>query len=265
MFQPGEEGHDGARHMLDEGVLEAAGRPVDAAFALHVVSSMLPNGIVATRPGPFMAAVDTLRVAVRGAGGHGSMPHLARDPIPAAAEMVTALQTLVTRRFDVFDPVVVTVGSFHAGTQSNVIPDEARFEATIRSFSPAAHGRIGAEAVELCRGIARAHGLEVDVECEVLYPVTVNDDGQSGFLAATAAELFGPGRCQILGSPVSGSEDFSLVLESVPGAMAFLGACPRGSDPSAAPFNHSPRAMFDEDVLADGASLYAALALGSLS
>ena len=98
MFQPGEEGYDGAAHMVDEGVLDAAGRRVDAALALHVTSGMLPAGLFATRPGPVMSAADVLRVTVRGAGGHGSSPHRARDPIPTACEMVTALQTFVTRR-----------------------------------------------------------------------------------------------------------------------------------------------------------------------
>src|SRR5437764_4837209 len=174
MFQPGEEGYDGARHMVDAGVLDATGRRVDAALALHVTSGMLPRGLFATRPGPVMSAADVLRVTVHGAGGHGSSPHRAKDPVPAACEMVTALQTFVTRRFDVFDPVVVTVGVFHAGTQHNVIPDSAYFEATVRSFSADAHDRVLAESVRLCEGIAAAHGLEVLAACEQLYPVTVN-------------------------------------------------------------------------------------------
>jgi amidohydrolase len=134
MFQPGEEGFDGAGHMIAEGVLEAAGRPVEAAYGIHVFSSMLPKGVVESRPGALLAASTALSVRVVGIGGHGSQPHAVLDPIPAACEMVTALQTMVTRRFDVFDPVVVTVGSFHAGTQRNIIPDVATFEATIRTF-----------------------------------------------------------------------------------------------------------------------------------
>src|SRR4051794_41906413 len=161
MFQPGEEGYDGARHMVDEGVLTAAGRQVDAALALHVTSGMVPRGTFATRPGPVMAAADVLRVTVLGAGGHGSSPHRAKDPIPAACEMVLALQTFVTRRFDIFDPVVITIGAFHAGTQHNVIPDSAYFEATVRSFSNVAHAQILAESEQVCRGIAAAHGLDV--------------------------------------------------------------------------------------------------------
>ena len=138
MFQPGEEGLAGARHMIEEGVLDAAGRRPAAAYALHVFSAELPAGVISTRPGPMLASSRVLEVTVNGRGGHASIPHRSADPIPAACEMVTALQTMVTRRFDVFDPVVVTVGCFQAGTTSNVIPDQASFQASIRTFSPAA-------------------------------------------------------------------------------------------------------------------------------
>ncbi len=265
MFQPGEEGHDGARQMIEEGVVRVAGRPADAAFALHVISAMLPSGVVATRPGTLMASGDLLRVTVRGAGGHGSTPHRARDPIPAAAEMVIGLQTLATRRFDVFDPVVITVGTFHAGTAHNVIPDQARFEATLRSFSHDAHAQLREQAVQLCRGIAAAHGLEVDADCDTLFPVTVNDDAEAAFVSQITQALFGAGRSVTLPVPLTGSEDFALVLNTVPGAMAFLGACPPGADPVTAPFNHSPQAVFDEAVLADGVALYAAYAIRRLA
>src|SRR5579864_5786813 len=138
MFQPGEEGYAGARHMINEGVLEAAGERPVAAYALHVSSNRLACGVFSTRGGAMLAAADQITVTVHGRGGHASTPHRAADPIVVACEMVTALQTLVTRKFDVFDPVVITVGSFHAGTTDNVIPDEARFWATARSYSAAA-------------------------------------------------------------------------------------------------------------------------------
>jgi amidohydrolase len=246
MFQPGEEGHDGARHMVEEGVLDAAGRRVDAAYALHVTSSMLPGGLFATRPGPVMSAADTLYVTVRGMGGHGSSPHRAKDPIPAACEMVMALQTFVTRRFDIFDPVVITIGAFHSGTVNNVIPDTAYFEATVRSFSREARERVLAESVRVCEGIASAHGLEVDAIAEDQYPVTVN--AVDGVLALhdVVADVFGEDRWLVLPNPVAGSEDFSRVLDAVPGAMVFLGATLPDRDPATAPFNHSPEAAFDD-------------------
>jgi amidohydrolase len=265
MFQPGEEGHDGARHMVDEGVLDATGRRVDAALALHVTSGMIPRGMFATRPGPVMAAADVLKVTVRGAGGHASSPHRAKDPIPAACEMVTALQTFVTRRFDVFDPVVITIGAFHAGTVHNVIPDTAYFEATIRSFSRDAHMQVLAESVQVCAGIASAHGLEVDAVAEELYPVTVNNGAEVVNLQSLVADVHGADRFLVLPNPVAGSEDFSRVLDAVPGVMAFLGATPTERDPATAPFNHSPEAAFDDAVLADGVAVYAEYAVRTLA
>jgi hippurate hydrolase len=265
MFQPGEEGFDGARHMVDAGVLDAAGaRPV-AAFFTHVTSSTFPSGAVAVRPGPMMSAADVLHVTVVGSGGHASAAHRAKDPIAVAAEIVTALQTLVTRQFDVFDPVVVTVGSFHAGAQHNIIPESAYFEATVRSFSAAHQQAISERAVRLCRGIADAHGLRAEVEWQTLYPVTLNDPAETLFLADTVAGLFGEPANVVMPNPHTGSEDFSRVLDEVPGAMAFLGATPPGTDPETAPFNHSPLAVFDEAVLAAGAALYAQLAFDRLA
>jgi amidohydrolase len=266
MFQPGEEGHDGARAMIDEGVIEASGRPADSAFALHVAASMLPNGVVAARAGTMLSAADVLRVTVLGAGGHGSAPHRARDPIPVAAEMVTALQTIVTRKFDIFEqPVVITVGSFHAGTAHNVIPGEAYLEASIRSFSSDVHARVRDEAVRLCRSISEAHHLDIKVECDTLFPVTVNDAGEIEFLQRLVGNLFGPERFMRLKHPMTASEDFAYILDSVPGAMAFIGACPPDCDPYQSPFNHSPFARFDEEVLPIGAALYAEFALKRLA
>src|SRR3984957_790982 len=137
--------------MIREGVLDAAGQRPVAAYGLHVTSNKLPCGVFSTRPGPMLAAADQITVTVHGRGGHGSQPHLAADPIPAACEIVTALQTLVTRRFDVFDPVVITVGSFHAGTASNVIPDQAELAVTVQSFSPGARAAVQDAALRLVR------------------------------------------------------------------------------------------------------------------
>jgi metal-dependent amidase/aminoacylase/carboxypeptidase family protein len=244
MFQPGEEGYAGARHMISEGVLDAAGpRPV-AAYALHVTSNKLPCGMFSTRPGPMLAAADQITVTVHGRGGHASQPHRAADPIPAAAEMVLALQTMVTRKFDVFDPVVITVGSFHAGTTDNVIPDRVP---------------------QLINGVALSHGLAVDVEYATEYPVTVNDAAEAAFATATIADAFGPDRGEIAEFPITGAEDFSFVLDEVPGAFVFLGACPPDRDPESAPTNHSALALFDDAVLAEGTALYAELALRRLA
>jgi amidohydrolase len=264
MFQPGEEGSGGARLMIEQGVLDAAGaRPV-AAYALHVASGLLPLGLVASRPGTLMAAADTLHITVHGRGGHGSQPHHAADPVPVACEIVLALQTMVTRRFDVFDPVVLTVGSFHAGTADNVIPDEAHMHATVRSFSPAARAAIQQAAPKLARDIATAHGLTVTADYEDGYPVTVNTGEEVAFAEHTVADVLGPGRFVTAPNPIPGAEDFSYVLTEVPGAYLMLGAVPADADPLTAPFNHSAHAVFDDAAVPDGTALYAALALRRL-
>ncbi|MDN3238282.1 M20 metallopeptidase family protein [Glycomyces tritici] len=260
MFQPGEEGHDGAGHMIAEGVLEAAGRRADAAYGLHVISDMVPRGVFTTRPGPMMAASSGLFVDVRGKGGHGSRPHATLDPIPVAAEIVTALQSLVTRRFSTFEPIVITVGTFHAGTRHNIIPDNATFEATVRTFSAEALDQVEKESVKLAEDIATAHGLTADVRFEREYPATVNDADEAAFVEATVKDVFGEERYTEMPFPVMGSEDFSRVLEGVPGSYMFYGATIL-DDPNEAASNHSPRAAFDDSVLADGAALLAELAV----
>jgi amidohydrolase len=260
MFQPGEEGYDGARLMVEEGVLDVAGERPDVAYALHVSSGRWPHGTFATRPGPLLAASDRLHVAVHGAGGHGSAPHKAKDPVPAACEMVTALQTFLSRSIDPFDTSVLTVGSFHAGTKRNIIPDSAEFDATIRTFRSEVQDVIAEGAPRVCEGVAAAHGLDVVAQYEKEYPVTVNTDKEASFVGDVVNEVFGEERFEMADNPLTGSEDFSRVLNLVPGAMVFLGAVPKGTDHDSAPYNHSAFAAFDDAVLADGAALYAELA-----
>ena len=265
MFQPGEEGYAGARRMIEEGVLETAGERPVAAYALHVTSQRLPCGTFSTRPGAMLAAADQITVTVRGRGGHASTPHRAADPIPAACGMVTALQTLVTRKFDVFDPVVITVGSFHAGTTDNVIPDEASFLATARSFSRESRDALAELVPRLIGDIARGHGLTAEAVYSGEYPVTVNDAAEAAFAAETITAMFGAERAERAQFPITGAEDFSFVLEQVPGAFVVLGAVPAGTDPLTAPTNHSALATFDDAALADGTALYAELALRRLA
>ena len=265
MFQPGEEGYGGARFMIEEGVLDAAGERASAAYALHVASAELRAGVFSTREGPMMAAAEAVGITVHGRGGHGAQPHNAADPIPAACEIVTALQVLVTRTFDIFDPVVITVGSFHAGTTNNVIPDEARLQVTIRSFSPASRALVREAVVRLVQDIAAAHGLTATAEFEGAYPVTVNDQREARFAAEVVADLLGEDRFLPQPNPMPGAEDFSYVLDQVPGAFIMLGACPPLVDPDTAPFNHSAFAVFDDTVLADGAALFAELAVRRLA
>ena len=237
-----------------------------AAYGLHVISE-IPAHRFTGRPGPLMAASDGLFVRVVGAGTHGSRPYGGLDPVPAACEMVTALQTMVTRRFDIFDPVVVTVGTFHAGTKRNVIPDDATFEATVRSFSVAAAASgCGPSRCGCARTSRRPTACGAEVGYEAEYPVTVNDPATTTtFVADTVRDLFGDERFQPMANPHPGSEDFSRVLAEVPGAYVFLGACPPAVDPATAPTNHSPLATFDDAVLPDGAALLAELAVRRLN
>lgn len=263
MFQPGEEGIGGAPIMIDEGLLAAAGRRVDAAYALHVFSATHPRGMWFSRPGTQMAACDDLRVTVRGAGGHGAAPHTALDPIPATCEMVLALHAMVTRRFDIFDPVVLTVGKIAGGTKENIISDHASFDATVRTFSAANRDLIEKASTELVRGIAAAHGLDADITYHRGFPATVNDETEHTFAVDTIKSVFGAARYTPMPNPEAGAEDFSYILNEVPGAYVNISACAT-DDHTTAPDNHSPLATFDDSVLPDAAALLAELALRRL-
>jgi hippurate hydrolase len=263
MFQPGEEGPGGAEPMLAEGLLTAAGRPVDAAYALHVASSEYPRGQWYSRPGPVYAAADEVHVKVRGRGGHGSQPHRALDPIPAACEMVLALQTMTTRGFDVFDPVVVTVGRIAAGTKENIIPDTAELDATVRSLSPGARAKVQAAITRVVEGVAAAHGIPVEVTYKLGYPVTTNDEAEHALARQTVEDLFGADRFTLMSEPELGAEDMSFVLNEVPGAYLNIGAC-AVDDHETAPDNHSPRAAFDDAVLPDTAAWLSEVAVRRL-
>jgi len=259
MFQPGEEGHFGARYMLEEGLLSVADPAPSGAFAIHIVPTY-PSGTIALRPGPMMASANVLEITVTGRGGHASMPHYAVDPIPIACEIVTAIQSLVTRRVDAFDPAIVTVARITAGTTDNVIPERAELLGTIRAVSERTRQEVIAGVTRLAEGIAAAHGAEAVVNVRDGYPVTVNDDGFAAFAARCATDAGTP--VINMPSPVMGAEDWSYVLQQVPGAMAFLGAQPDGPGPIAP--NHSNRMVIDEPSLATGIALYAGVALDFL-
>ncbi|GAB3293325.1 amidohydrolase [Epidermidibacterium keratini] len=265
MFQPGEEGFDGAGVMIEEGILDAAGHRVDAAFGMHVFSNMIASGQFVSRPGPMLSASHRLSVTVHGAGGHGSAPHRAKDPIITAAQMITALQTMVTRTFDIFDPVVITVGKISGGTKRNIIPDTASFEATVRRFSEASEQLLTEAVYRTLKGVAASYGVDVEIDFAAEYPTTVNAAEEVEFGANVIRELLGEERYEPLPQPISGSEDFSRVIAAVPGAFIGLGACPPDRDPETAPMNHSPRADFDPAVLGDAAAVYAALATDRLT
>ncbi|WP_447652836.1 M20 metallopeptidase family protein [Microbacterium sufflavum] len=264
MFQPGEELGDGATRMLAEGLLDVTGsRPV-AAFGIHVVPGEF--GMFSTRPGALMAGAIEVEVTITGSGGHASAPHLTRDPVPVAAELVTALQAFVTRRFDVFDPVVLSVTQLHAGGPArNIISDTASLVASVRVLSHENSARVQTEIPALVQEIAAAHGCTVEVDVTILCAPTVNDPQAVAHVRSTLSGLFGEERVWETAHPVMGSEDFSFVLEQVPGAFLFLRATPAEVDLETASPNHSPTVVFDDAVLADQAAALAALALGRLS
>ncbi|HLI45290.1 MAG TPA: M20 family metallopeptidase [Acidimicrobiales bacterium] len=258
MFQPGEEGHAGARVMLDEGLLDDHG-PIDRAFAIHV-TPMLPSGMVATRPGPLLASATAFVITVTGRGGHASMPHDAVDPVPAACEMALSFQTMVTRTIPVFEPAVVTVGRVTAGTTSNVIPETAVLEGTIRAVSESSAEAALEGVRRVAAGVAAAHGCTFSYEqVGEGYPVTVNDPRQAAGALEAARALAGPEGAFEMPYPVMGAEDWSFVLRRVPGAMAFLGVAPPGVERPAP--NHSSRMLLDEGAMAVGAALHAAVAM----
>jgi amidohydrolase len=264
MFQPGEEGLGGAKAMIEEGLLEAAGPTAPTgALAVHI-GTRYPTGEVHLRPGPQMAATDVIRIWVRGRGGHASAPHLALDPIAVAAEIVLALQAMVTRRIDVFDPAVVTIAQITAGTTNNIIPESVFLFGTIRTVSEESRAEVRAGVRRVAEGIAAAHGATAEVELEAGYPVTINDPAFTAFVMDTARSLIGAAKVAELPAPIMGAEDFSYVLQRVPGAMAFVGARPDGLDPATAPQNHSNVVVFDEPAMAVGVSLYTAVAIRHL-
>ena len=265
MFQPGEEGFHGARVMLEEGLLDLAGGPWPiGAFALHI-STEYPTSTINVRPGPMMAAADFLKIEIRGRGGHASQPSAALDPITIAAELVIALQTMVTRQVNVFDPAVITIAHLTAGTTNNIIPESAFLDGTIRTFSEKTRTLVHEGIRRLAEGIAGAYGATAEVELSAGYPVTTNDLEFSELVRATAVELLGEERVPGGIEPVMGAEDFSYVLQQVPGAMAFVGGRPADQDPATAPANHSNRVIFDEPAMAIGAATYVAVALRTLA
>jgi amidohydrolase len=270
MFQPGEEGHHGARYMLDEGLLDlpplrdGSPSPVTGAFALHITSA-LPTGWVSTRGGAVMASADQFVIRLTGKGGHASEPYRTVDPIPVACEIVTALQAMVTRRVDVFDPTVVTVGRIVAGTTNNIIPETAEIEGTIRAVSERTRATVHDGIRRVAEGVAAAHATDVDVEVILGYPVTSNSDEFAEFTLGVATDMIGDDKVVRLPHPVMGAEDFSYVLQEVPGTMMFLGGtAPERNLATAAP-NHSNRVVFDENAMPTGVALYSAMALRHLA
>jgi hippurate hydrolase len=259
MFQPGEEGHAGARRMIEDGLLDADPKP-EAAFALHI----FPNfkaGTIAGRPGPILASVDTWTIRVKGRGGHASMPHLAVDPVPVACEIGLALHAMVTRRANAFDPVVLTCGKIAAGTASNIIPERVEMVGTLRTTSEEARETAREGIRRVATNIAAAHLCEAAVTINRGYPVTINNPGFVEFARGVATDLVGADDYIAMPAPFMGAEDFSFVLQRMPGCMMFLGVMPEGCDDHDHVAScHSNRMILNEDAMAVGIAMHAAVA-----
>jgi len=264
-FQPGEEGLAGADRMLEQKMHLVSGSKPIAAFGVHVFS-VYPKGMFGSRPGPLMAAAGGFIATFTGAGGHGSMPWLSRDPISPMAQSIATLQSAINKRLDVFDDVVVNVGWVKAGDDhtENVIPETASFGATVRTFSENHSDLIREIVADVLEGSAKSFGVEVSIEWMPASKVLVNDADSVLRSRKVIAELFGEGRYLDMPNPIPGGEDFSSVLDEIPGAFIFMGAAPDGVDPRTAPSNHSNKAVFDDDVLPLGAAFLAAVAIDTL-
>jgi hippurate hydrolase len=208
MFQPGEEGFFGARVMLDEGFLDDLSAENARAFAVHI-SAQYHSGEIHSRPGALLASADNFSITVRGSGGHASAPHNARDPIPVAAEIITALQVVVAREIDVFDPVVLTIGHVAAGTTYNIIPGTAHLEGTFRCVSDGRRAAMPDLIRRVIGGVAAAHRVEAEVAFTPLYPVTMNDAGVFERVGEIARRLLGPADVRTMPAPMMAAEDWS--------------------------------------------------------
>jgi amidohydrolase len=257
-FQPGEEGYAGARLMIEEGLLDRYGVP-DAAFAIHITPRH-PSGAVFSRPGPTMAGAGTFRIVIKGRAGHPAEPHHAVDPIPIASEVVLALQTYVTRRVKAFEPAVVTVTAIQAGSHElGAIPEAATLTGTIRAIAEETRINLFSAVRDLAANIASAHGAHAEVRVEPGYPPVVNDPAIVEAVAEVSRELLGKDHFRLLPTPIMPSEDFSYILQRIPGAMAFLGARPEGQ--GAVADVHSPQMILNEDAMAVGVALHTGVAL----
>lgn len=257
MFQPGEEGYHGARFMLDDGLLDPL---PDAAFALHIMPNA-PHGVIGGRAGPLLAAADQFDIVVTGWGGHASMPHDTRDPVPAACAIVSAIQAMVTRRFNAADAVVATVTQINAGTAHNVIADFAILRGTLRSLSPGHRAQLHALLREVASHTAYAHGVEAEVTITEGFPVTICDARAVALGAQVTRSALGGQAWRDLPAPIMGAEDFAYVLEKVPGAMFFLGVAQAGEDWRQCCAIHSPRMHVDEAAMPSGTAVLAGCAL----
>ncbi|EJN30959.1 amidohydrolase [Pseudomonas sp. GM78] len=250
IFQPAEEGQGGAEAMLADGLLERF--PCDALFGMHNMPG-LPAGYLGFREGPMMASQDLLTVTLEGVGGHGSMPHLAVDPLVAAASVVMALQTVVARNIDAQQAAVVTVGALQAGEAANVIPQEAILRLSLRALN----AQVREQTLDRVRAIiesqAQSFGCTATIEHRPAYPVLVNHAAETEFARQVGVELVGADAVDGNTPKLMGSEDFAWMLQRCPGAYLFIG------NGVSRPMVHNPAYDFNDDILLTGAAYWGAL------
>ncbi len=263
LFQPGEEYPGGARPMVEAGCLESP--KVDAVAGLHTgsVSAELEPGKIGFKSGPLMAAVDTLFITVQGKGGHAAYPETTIDPIPVAAEIVLAIQTVVSRTIAPADPAVISIGKISGGQSMNVIPDRVELVGTVRTTNQQTREGIAERIRTICEHIASAHGATVTVRHDFIYPALLNDAEMTELAMEAAAEIVGQERIQLLERPVMGAEDFSCFAEQVPSVYYFQYAME--ADDGEVYGHHNSRFRLDESRLIEGSKLHCGVALKYLN
>jgi amidohydrolase len=249
IFQPAEEGGAGAAAMIADGLMERFG--IDQVYGMHNGPGM-PVGTFALRPGPIMAATDHIDFIIEGQGGHAARPHLCIDPVLAGAQLVTALQGIVSRSVDPLDSAVISVCEFHAGNARNVIPQTVELKGTVRTLRAEVRDLLERRIRETAAGIAAATGTTIDVIHERSYPVVVNHPAQTQIAAAVAREVAGEPAVTTDMAPLMGAEDFAYMLEARPGAFIFIG----NGDSAGL---HHPRYDFNDDAIPFGTSYWVRL------
>lgn len=264
VFQPAEEGGGGGDLMCKDGALlgdgmGGLGPAVARIYGLHGWPSV-PLGMVTTRTGPLLAAVDDFKVEIRGVGGHAAYPHLAKDPIVAAAHCITALQTVVSRHTGPHDSSVLTVGQIYAGTANNIIPESATFIGTVRTLTPKLRASVKQRFFEIVAATTQAFGCSAAIDWHESYPVTMNDEHATARFFEVAKKTLGSGRVRIAEYPTMGGEDFSYYAQHVPACFYLLGL--RSEHAASFPGLHQPDFDFNDDALETGIEMMVALALG---
>ncbi len=259
IFQPAEENEGGGRVMVQEGLFERF--PVEAVYGLHNMPGM-PVGTISLRSGPAMAAFDIFEIVITGKGTHAAMPQLGIDPVVTGAQLVTALQTIASRRTEPLDSVVVSVTQFHAGETWNVIPETAVIRGTVRSFKKATQARIEADIERMARAVCESQGATMTLRYERRYPALVNSEAETGIAATVAARVVGADKVVNGAEPLMGSEDFAFMLEEKPGCYVWLGNGEEGGPGGCAV--HNPHYDFNDEIAVIGASYWAQLVESTL-